>query len=211
MACVVTAQGAAAVAGVVAGRVDDFEDGTTRGGSINLAGQGWSTFAPVNVASGGPSGVDDNHLLLTSIGADGPGGRLIAFAVGDAWQGDDSALGIGSVRLHAIKLGSTDLALRLRVANPGSGPPTDLAFSSTALALPAGVDWTLLGFSLALDDLTAALGSVTGATAQPPWVAFRGGRGPGRTRTRRFDPAGLDAPVRRAVGGDQASQRRSCA
>ena len=165
VACVVMTWGAAAVAGVVAGHVDDFEDGTTQGWSINLLGQGSSTFAPVNVASGGPSGVDDNYLLLTSIGVDGPGSRLTAFNVGDAWQGDYAALGIGSIRLHARNLGNSDLALRLLVANPGSGPPTDSAFSSTALSLPAGGGWTLLEFSLDPHDLTAGVGSVAGALA----------------------------------------------
>ena len=45
---------------VVANQVDDFEDGTTQNWVIG--GAAGPEFQPMNVATDGPGGVDDNYL-----------------------------------------------------------------------------------------------------------------------------------------------------
>src|SRR6188768_3273056 len=53
------------------GMVDTFEDGTVQNWTVNLLGMGVSQAPPVNVPTGGPAGVNDNYLLLSSIGGTG--------------------------------------------------------------------------------------------------------------------------------------------
>ena len=61
--------------GIGSGQVDDFEDGTTQFWDNGGAG------APpvVNVDTGGPGGVNDNFMQITSIGGGGPGRFLVGF------------------------------------------------------------------------------------------------------------------------------------
>ncbi len=150
-------------AAIVAGHVDTFEDGTTQGWTVGAAAA--SVALPVNVATGGPGGADDNYLRLTSLGSGSfiPSSRLTAFNLGSVWTGDYLAAGITSIQLDAINLSANDLALRLFVANPLTGPPSDAAYSSLALSLPSGGGWTRLEFSLAAADLSALFGSVDDA------------------------------------------------
>ena len=153
---------APSVAAVSVGHVDSFEDGTTQGWTINLRGFGAPPAAayPTNVASGGPSGADDNYLLLTALGGSGGGSRLTAINVGAAWTGDFSAAGISGIRLQARNFGTTELQLRLMLENPVGGPPTDVAISDDPLLLPSGGGWTTLEFSLEVADLITLLGDV---------------------------------------------------
>ena len=148
------------VAAVSVGHVDNFEDGTTQGWTINLLGFGAPAAYPTNVAGGGPSGVDDNYLLFTSLGGNGAGSRLVGINVGTAWTGDYTSAGLTRIRLQAKNPGLTDLSLRLLLSNPPGGPPTDLAISDDALLLPSGGDWTTLEFSLAQVDLFVLQGNV---------------------------------------------------
>ena len=151
-----------AIAAVSVGHVDDFEDGTTQGWTINLLGFGAPPLSayPINVASGGPSGANDNYLLLTAVGGSGGGRRLTAINVSAAWTGDFSAAGISGIRLQARNLGTTDLQLRLLLENPVGGPATDVAISDDPLPLPSGGGWTTLVFSLAVADLMTLQGDV---------------------------------------------------
>jgi len=151
-----------AVAAVSVGHVDDFEDGTTQEWTINLLGMGTPPLNayPINVASGGPSGANDNYLLLTAVGGSGGGSRLTAINAGAAWTGDFSSAGISGIRLQARNLGTTDLQLRLMLENPVGGPPTDVAISDDPLLLPSGGGWTTLEFSLAVADLMTLQGDV---------------------------------------------------
>jgi hypothetical protein len=150
------------VAAVSVGHVDNFEDGTTQGWTINLLGLGAPAAYPTNVAGGGPSGVDDNYLLFTSLGSlgNGAGSRLVGINVGAAWTGNYTSAGLTRIRLQAKNPGLTDLSLRLLLSNPLGGLPTDLAISDDALLLPSGGDWTTLEFSLAQADLLVLQGNV---------------------------------------------------
>lgn len=150
--CLATAPSVAAVS---VGHVDNFEDGTTQGWTINLLGSGSppADAYPTNIANGGPSGVDDNYLQLTSLGGSGPGSRLVGINVGAAWTGNYTAAGVTGIRLQARNLGLTDLSLRLMLSNPLGGPPVDVAISDDALLLPSGGGWTTFEFSLLQADL----------------------------------------------------------
>ena len=99
------------------GLSDTFEDGTTDNWRINLLGMGNNAFQPVNVTSGGPEGLADNYMLMTSSGLAGPGGRLVALNPAQ-WAGDYVAAGIRKISMDVNNLGSTDLFLRLLFEDP---------------------------------------------------------------------------------------------
>lgn len=142
------------------GQQDTFEDGTTQGWVVGLLGN-VSPVPPVNEPGGGPDGVDDAYLRLTSIAGGGglsPGSRMTAINVSQ-WTGDYIAAGIGAIRMDLINLGATDISLRLLFANPQGAPPTDMAVTNQSIFLPAGSGWTTVYFSISPADLTALLGS----------------------------------------------------
>jgi hypothetical protein len=153
---------------VILGQVDDFEDGTLENWIVNLlspfGGPPPPEALPVNVATGGPMGANDNFLRLTSLGGVGPGSRLTAINFMEQWAGDYITAGVGRITMDVNNLGPTDLFLRLLLTNATiGGPPTDVAFSTTAVFVPAGPGWTSVEFPLAPSDLTAALGTTTDA------------------------------------------------
>lgn len=150
----------------VIGQIDTFEDGTTQGWTVAVGPNGGVVPSPpTNIATGGPGGVDDNYLRLTSSGAPGAGGRLTALNFSQ-WAGDYLAAGIGAIEMDVRNFGNTDLALRLYFENPVMAPPTHSAFSSNAITLVAGSGWTHVVFPIAPSDLTAGIGNVNDALAQ---------------------------------------------
>lgn len=147
---------------VVPNQIDTFEDGTTQGWVAGLLGAPHPA-PPANEPSGGPDGVDDNYLLVTSFGGGGPGSKLVAINPAQ-WAGDYPASGVGAIAADLRNLGNTDLSIRLLVEDPGAGPPVNVAVTQ-AVVLPAGSDWTHAEFSLEPGDLVAVLGAVEGALA----------------------------------------------
>jgi hypothetical protein len=147
------------------GQVDTFEDGTTQNWVINLLGLGSPPpeSLPVNVPTGGPAGLDDNFLRLTSLGTGGPGGRLTAINFMSQWMGDYLAAGISGITMDVNNLGTTDLALRLLFENPQVGPPTDVAISQNPIIVPAGSGWISVLFPIKVSDLLALDGTVQNA------------------------------------------------
>ena len=71
---------------VVAGHLDNFEDGTVQGWNIDLFGAG-APNPPININTGGPAGVDDNFLQYTTTGnPGGPGSNQARQSVtGASW------------------------------------------------------------------------------------------------------------------------------
>lgn len=143
---------------VQVGQRDTFEDGTTQGWAVGPE----HPAPPVNMATGGPGGANDNFLLLSALGGQGPGSRLSAINMAQ-WTGNYRAAGIGSISMDVINFGPSDLYLRMLVADPAAGPPTNAAVSSDAFFLAAGSDWTNVVFSFNPDALTPVLGTVDGA------------------------------------------------
>ncbi|HKZ79810.1 MAG TPA: PEP-CTERM sorting domain-containing protein [Pyrinomonadaceae bacterium] len=157
-AIIVLTASAAIADPIVLGQSDTFESGTTLGWGIGMP----SLLAPF-VAVGGPAGAADHYLQLTSSGDPTlPGGRLAVFNT-TQWAGNYITAGVNAIVMDVNNLGSTDLYLRLLVADPMFGPPSNIAFSTNAIFLPAGSGWTRVTFLIGPDDLTVDLGTVIGA------------------------------------------------
>jgi hypothetical protein len=146
---------------VMLGQTDTFENGTTQNWLVGLLGAPHPA-PPQNISTGGPAGTDDNYMLLTAIGGSGPGSKLAVINLAQ-WAGDYLAEGISAISMDLKNLGTTDLSLRLLLADPMGGPPTNLAFSTDPILLPAGSDWESVIFPIRLTDLTAGLGDATKA------------------------------------------------
>jgi hypothetical protein len=116
---------------------DTFEDGTTNNWLVNLLGMDPTAPVPVNVPTGGPAGVDDAYMLLTSTGGVGEGSRLAVLNVAQ-WSGNYIAAGLSAVTMDLLNVGSTDLSLRVLFQAVGPMGPTDVAASTNPVLLAAG-------------------------------------------------------------------------
>jgi hypothetical protein len=145
-ACVFPASQAWAV---TLGQQDDFQDGTL---------QNWvSSASPVNIATGGPSGVGDSYLQLTAIGGAGPGSVLGANNV-TQWTGDydlpvNSIIGILILLLNG---GNSPLDMRIVLSKDGTHWTSTQAFG-----LPNDGQWHTATFSVLEADLTRVAGAAT--------------------------------------------------
>lgn len=152
------------VAAVSLGQIDTFEDGTTQNWLVGLLGAPHPA-PPLNIPSGGPAGVDDNFLLLTALGGFGPGSRLNVLNLSQ-WAGNYLAAGVTTLLMDVNNFGVTDLYLRLQLADPVSGPPTNLAFSSDPIIVLPGSGWQRVKFPLTPSALTAGMGTIPAALTQ---------------------------------------------
>ncbi len=140
----------AAAASIVAGQVDDFEDGTEQ------AWTGAFGSPPINVASGGPAGVNDNYLQATSTGGAGPGSKLAAYN-GVQWAGDYIAAGVTAIQVDMKNFSASGAALEMRLLLPfGGGGDFTSTLSQTVAADGA---WHTLTFGLSAADLSYVGGS----------------------------------------------------
>ena len=105
---------------VVAGQVDDFEDGTPQSWTEGI----FSPNKPTNIASGGPAGASDNYLENVSSGAGVEGSKMTMFNKAQ-WTGDYLAAGITEIRAHVKVETSSASSLSLRV---GFQEPTPASF-----------------------------------------------------------------------------------
>jgi len=148
---------------ITAGQIDDFENGTE---------QGWdegnpSPNPPVNVASGGPQGANDNYLRNVSGGA-GDGSRMVMFNRAQ-WTGNYNAEGVETIRMWLVNEGNT--AMQIRVAIRGSG---NTWFSSTTgFALPTDGQWRQANFSLNANDMTLVQGGSSLSTVLDNVIELR--------------------------------------
>jgi hypothetical protein len=131
---------------IVAGQLDNFEDGTLQnwqaGGAANPNG-------PVNITTGGPAGVNDNFMRLTSNGGSA-GGKLVVFN-SNQWSGNYNAANIGSIQLQVNNLGNTNLVLRLILENALAGQSLGTLSSAS---VPAGSGWTTVSFPITSANLS---------------------------------------------------------
>ena len=141
------------------GQIDTFQGGTTQGWTV---GDPNHPAPPAVVSTGGPGGAGDAYLRLAAVGGGGPGSKLSAFNMGQ-WAGDYIAGGVNAITMNVINEGATDLHLRLLFADPLMGPPSNLAVSSSAVVVPVGSGWMTVTFLIGPGDLTALLGSTSGA------------------------------------------------
>ena len=152
---------AATAPAITIGHVDTFEDGTTMGWQTGMG----LTFTPLNIASGGPSGANDNYLQLTATGLAGqPGGKMVAFTSSPNWTGD--FLGVPAIQMDVNNFGPADLELRLLFEDfDGPGPPVNLALSTESISVPSGSGWVRVTFRIDPGSLTAPLGDAATALA----------------------------------------------
>lgn len=131
---------------IVQGQIDDFEDGTTQ----NWA-NGGAAPQPVNITTGGPGGLDDNFMEITSDGS-GAGGRLVAFNR-DQWLGDYIGQGVNAIEMDLQNLGAVTLSIRLGFKLDSSfGAP---GYLSAPIILAAGSGWQHVQFSITSASLIA--------------------------------------------------------
>lgn len=144
---------------VTLGQIDNFEDGTTQGWVAALLGASHPS-PPANIPSGGPAGVDDNYLQVTSIGGSGAGSKLVALNPAQ-WSGDYTSANVLAIEADVINLGSSDVMLRLMFEDPDGAPPANVAVSTNAISLAVGSGWQHVRFGITAADLTAVAGSVS--------------------------------------------------
>lgn len=141
-----------AVSAIAVGQTDTFEDGTTQGWVVGLLGA-MPPSPPANIADGGPQGMGDNFLKITSQGGGGPGSRLTVINVSQ-WTGNYTAAGITTIVMYLRNLGATDLDVRLSLSNGTDSAVTDAVF------LPTGGEWTQVTFAVTAAALTVTNGDV---------------------------------------------------
>ena len=137
---------------VSAGQVDDFEDGTVQNWIIGASG----AFSPINVATGGPAGVDDNFLEYTSTGTSSIGSRMAFFNSFNQWSGDFIAENVVEIQFDAEVL-TNDLHLRLAF----QGPNGTRMISTNPVVVTAGSGWNSVALPLGVNDFTVVQGPST--------------------------------------------------
>ena len=129
--------------------LDDFQDGTL---------MDWAGGAhPTNIDTGGPGGVGDKFLQLTSTGGILAGSKMAATNDAARWTGDYKAAGVSALQVWMKNFGDTDLHMRA-VLFQGDG---NRFTSVNDQFLKAHQDWTLCTFSLGENDLVKVLGNLT--------------------------------------------------
>ena len=136
----------AQVFGIVQGHVDDFEDGTI---------DGWSdrhVDNTVNIPDGGPRGVGDHYLQLTS----GTGGSdRMAMINTASWLNDFVAADVTGLTMDLKNFGTSSLPIRIAIRESSGGPSTPGYVTTQAYMLPADGQWHLgIPFLLDASSLT---------------------------------------------------------
>ncbi|NLF37925.1 hypothetical protein GX586_00675 [bacterium] len=141
-------------------QVDDFEDGTTMGWSEGVA----SPNPPVNVASGGPAGTNDNYLGNTSSGTFGAGSRMVMFNTAQ-WAGNYATAGVALLTADMANLGGATLHMRIAIEGAGtrygSTLPVVISNDSAWHAVSLPVDEAGLSVVEGAQPLAVVLSNVT--------------------------------------------------
>lgn len=134
-----------AVATIVFGQIDDFEDTTTMGWA---GGSG-----PTNIPTGGPAGAGDHYLQLVATGGSGPGSRIGSYN-DNQWTGDYLAAGVTSIEADLRNFGTTgNLSIRLLMFGNGGNFTSTIPF-----IVPNDGGWYHVVFGVTPADLTAVDG-----------------------------------------------------
>jgi hypothetical protein len=118
--------------GLEVGQVNTFENGTVESWN-NGVGNPSATL--MNVSTGGPAGVNDNYLKLTSTGTGGVGSRLVTLNRDPPWTGSYATAGVTKIEmdfLHLSSPGNGTLSMRVALLDAGlNGYGSQTAFSLT--------------------------------------------------------------------------------
>src|SRR5205085_348091 len=104
---------------------------------------------PLNVATGGPAGLNDNFMRLTSNGGSA-GGKLVVFN-SNQWTGNYTAAGVTGIQMMVNNVGNTNLVLRLILDNATVGQTLGTV---TGVNVPAGSGWMTVSFPLTAANLS---------------------------------------------------------
>ncbi len=116
---------------VVVGQLDDFQDGSPEGWGNNAG-------TAVIIPDGGPMGVGDQFLQVTSNGMPGPGSRLTVFNTSQ-WLGNYITAGVTSIEIDLRNSGAVELSMRIAFKQDSTfGAP---GYLSAAFILPADGTW----------------------------------------------------------------------
>ena len=148
------------------GQLDDFEDGTLQDWRMGIPSV--TTNYMKNITDGGPAGVGDSYLEVTSDSTVSAGGSRLTFFNRQQWTGDYTTAGIIAIAMDLKNFSNTEV-LNMRLAiNGGFGPNTSMTggvFTSAAsISLDSGSGWTRAVFSLLPGDLIPISGGVGGNT-----------------------------------------------
>lgn len=139
---------------ITLGELDDFQGGTTE----NWANGGPATD-PTNVATGGPAGVGDRFMQMTSDGA-GAGGRLTVFNR-NQWIGNYNTAAVTQIELDLKNFGASPLEIRLSFKTNTTAGSSGYV-STTAFSISNDGLWHHAIFDLS--DLTGIGGPAALAT-----------------------------------------------
>jgi hypothetical protein len=143
-----------AISQIMANQPFDFEDGTTQNWIIGNANN--APFPPMNVATGGPNGVDDNFLEYTSTGiTNEPGSKMVIFNSTQGSPSNFTSQGIVGIRFD-IQVLTNDLNMRIALFGSGTRICT-----TNAVAVAAGGGWTSITIPVSSSDLEVVIGGNT--------------------------------------------------
>ena len=125
---------------------DNFQDNITDGWQVGSP----SPIPPQVITSGGPQGVGDAYLLISSNGGSGAGGRLVVYNT-DQWTGNYTDAGIDFISMYMNNFGTTDLKIRVSLSGPGGD-----CWSANPVSLPHRSGWVVAKFPVQAADLTGA-------------------------------------------------------
>ena len=132
---------------IVLGQVNTFTDGTTDGWT-----DGNSPANSVNVATGGPNGLNDRYLQISS-GTFGGHAKLISFN-DTQWTGNYTAAGVSFIGMQLRNFGTSTLPIRIAIDNSGHTPSIPGYASTVPFMLPADGQWHQAVFAVNAADLT---------------------------------------------------------
>ena len=111
--------------------------------SVTVSDDGSRVLCNVTFWTGGLAGLNDNFLLLNSVGGQGPGSRLMTLNP-VFWGGNYLTAGITGIRMDVRNFGQTDVFLRFLLEDPTNGPPSNVAMSAKPILLAVGSGWTIV-------------------------------------------------------------------
>jgi hypothetical protein len=118
----------AALAGIVSGQVDTFQDGSL----ANWAGGGGGAGAAQNISTGGPTGLGDRYLQLAA--GTGIANRLLGTNSGASsqWTGNYTAAGITSIEMDLMTASTVESPMPIRIALRNSTAGNAAGYVSTS-------------------------------------------------------------------------------
>lgn len=139
-------------------QIDTFSDGTL---------QSWMMGSPVATDSlmtivndGGPTGVGDNYLEVSSDSTLTTAGKRLTFFNQDQWTGDYLGTGVIAISMDLKNFSSSEtLTLRLGINGGVSVIDGGLFATSDSVTLASGSNWTHVVFSFDPLDLVSVSGA----------------------------------------------------